>query len=74
MQGVSLMSKAKFRKVYGKNGSGRFVVSEGHTSCGPTICPDCEAWMHSDGTNMDLWICDNCGRNQDLYGKKVEDG
>lgn len=28
------MSLAKFRKIYGKNGSGRFVVSEGRTSCG----------------------------------------
>lgn len=27
------MSLAKFRKVYGKNGSGKFVVSEGVSPC-----------------------------------------
>lgn len=29
------MGLANFRKVYGKNGSGKFIVSEGMCICGP---------------------------------------
>lgn len=60
------MSLAKFRKVYGKNGSGRFVVSEGSTGCGlnPDLTVVDGKYLGLDG--KEIWVqCDYCcGSNE----------
>lgn len=55
------MSLANFRKVYGKNGSGRFVVSEGTTGCGlnPDLTIVDGKCLGLDG--KEIWAqCDYC--------------
>lgn len=61
------MTKAKFRKIYGKGGKLEAVT----LVCGPTICPIDGAWMTSPKGD-DNWYC-SCGRVQDLYGNEILD-